>query len=252
MSTELQPYAAITGTLPSRRELSEWNTRKFLLFLDFCELFMIRDGDDYKITITEDRLKHAERFLAVPHHAFQEFLWRVNQFSTDVNSTPRKFFYKHAAFMRQVLGYLKLNPAAITDEMRAIIEPNPRYNWCLKHTKVQTLRSGAEVVTADTLDNVSYQKQQVQAPNAEKMLVDAIIETTNLYSLIAKSVKKKDIEELKPMEKINALQKLSFVLSTAQKWKPTALVFKQLNVHSAGKDDLEKALLSFGAEEQLQ
>lgn len=252
MTSPLQPFAAIAGVLPSRRDLSEWNTRKFLLFLEFCELFMVREGDDFKISITEDRLKHAERFLAVPHHAFQEFLWRVNQFSTDVDSTPRKFFYKHAAFMRQVLGYLKLNPAAITDEMRSIIVPNPRYNWCLKHTKVQTLRSGAEVVVADTLDNVSHQKHQVQAPNAEKMLVDAIIETTNLYSLIAKSVTKNDIKELKPMEKISALQKLSFVLSTAQKWKPTALVFKQLNIHSAGKDDLEKAILNFAEEESQQ
>ena len=245
MNSILSPFRAVQGKLPTKAELGNWPTQKFFSFLDFCNHFMILEKGGHRISITTEKIREMEKIMRGPTHPYQEFLFRINQFSTDPESTQRKFLYKHGAFMRNVLGYLKMNPAIITEEMRAIIEPNNRFNWCLRLTKLQMTRVGAEVIVPDTLDNVMYKKKQVQSPNADKMLIDSLIKVANVFDMIAGSIKKKDIESMTPSQKIMALSKLSFVHATARNFKPGSAVFQKINVFQAGKEELESALLDF-------
>jgi hypothetical protein len=99
------------------------------------------------------------------------------------------------------------------------------------------------VVVPDTTKPTTSRKVTTQ--NVEQIYMESIVRTTELYSTLVKSIKKKDLEELNTKDKISALSKLADINKQMRTFKPNAGVFNQINVFGAQREDLEKAILDF-------
>lgn len=241
----LNPYRAVQGILPTKREIQNWPYDKFMDFLRFVDFWT--DGDVIKVT-KEKREEMEKLAFETPHHPYQEFLWRIDHFLLNPEATSRKFYYKLAAMIRQVGGYLKANPGMVDEEMKKLIEGNPRLEWILKHFKVVETKIGAEVVMPDTTEEVGFQRGQSPVPKAEVTMMESLMKVASVFDMLASSIKPADIRGMEVKDKIQAMSKLSFIFTQAKSMKPNTAVFKQLNIYRASKEDLEKSLMDFAEE----
>lgn len=196
--------------------------------------------------MTEKKRKWIENEMAVnPTHPWSEFMWRINCFTSNTQATDRKFYYRLSATMRLIGAYVKANPALMNDEMKAMVEPNPRLNWMIPHFKTVTTKIGAEVVVPDTQETVGFTKGTTKPANPEVSYLESMFKAANVFDMIVSSIKKSEINDMSVKDKVNALSKLSFVFSNSKNMKPNTQVFKQMNVYSAKKEELEAAIMDF-------
>lgn len=238
------PYRAVQGTLPRKREVQEWSHDRFTDFLAFVTFFVDKDI----IKVTKVKRQAVEEYLNIDYHPWQEFLYRINCPLDNPEATDRKFYYRLASMIRLVGGYLKQNPALVTEEMKEGIKDNPRLNWIIPHYKVVDTAIGAEVVVPATLDTTTFVKRTTSPLNAEVTFMETMLKTANLFDMIVSSIKPSEIRSMDIKEKIAALSKLSFIGTNLRQMKPTTQVFKQINIHKANKEDVEKAILDFAQE----
>ena len=239
------PYSFIQGTLPRKRDVSEWKEEKFLEFFKLVQFFMVGE----MITITKEKCIELQNIIQDYHHPWAEMAYRINSFTYDKDYTTRNFYNRLTSTVRLVGMYLKQNPAAISEEMKKAIEPNPRLNWILKTYKTVETKVGIPITVPDTRETVGLTPHNTPAPKTpEVSLMESMLKTANVFDMIVGSIKKKDMEDMGIKDKINALSKLSFIWTAARNMKPQTAVFKQLNVYSAKKEDLEKSLLEFSQE----
>lgn len=243
MSKKLHKFRAIQGSLPRMSELYDWDERKTLAFLNWAASFL--NEDKTRFVFTEATIKEAEKKLEQPTCPEQEFLYRINLFTTDLDATPRKFFYKFNTFLRNVLNYLKQNPVYITEEMKAVLESSPRMAWALSHFKTVETKVGSEVTVRDTNDVTQIARRTVKQDTPEVLMLEGMYAVANLFTELAKSIKPKDIKNMNARDKFTALAKLIPMFRVQQNFKPNSAVFQQFNIYKAEKDDLEKAILEY-------
>jgi hypothetical protein len=186
----------------------------------------------------------------MPDHPFQEFLYRINFFTFDPNASEKKFYFKLVSMMKFVLGYLRINPSIISDEMKKIIEPNPRLNWCLRQTKVvATGIEGVEVVVPDTKETTGIVHSNQHIANYEHQLQETMIKTVNLLNRLVETVAKKDLNKMETKDLLLAIGRMSYVFSIGKQIRPNKTVFTQININKAGREELENAMLNFNKNE---
>lgn len=241
-------YRAVKGHIPRVREIATYTEQNFLDYFAFVNSFCEEDKKKgrYSIKTTVPKIKAAEAVLQEPYHPWQEMLYRIDVFTDAPKFNAGSFYIRIAAYNRAVLGYLKQNPAAVTDEMRKVMEANPRLSWALKHYMDKKSETGAEYVLPATTDTTTDQPRPITQRSPDKMLMEGIMHTANTFELIAKSIKASDLKELDVRDRVAMLQKLSFIFNVGRNFKPNANTFQQINIYSAKKDDLEKAILDFG------
>lgn len=249
MPSKQNKWKVVESKSPTKRELSTWTEKQWITFLQFC-LFFINEKEDgtFTVAVTKEKWVQAEIFLSMPDHPFQEFLYRINFFTFDPKATPKKFWYKLTAMMKVTLGYLRINPSIISDEMKKIIEPNPRFNWCLKQTKVVDSPIG-EIVVPDTTETVTHVHTNQSIATYEHQLQEAMIKSTNLLTRLVETLGKKDLNKMDTKDLLMAVGRMSWIFSAGRQMKPNSQVFKQINIHSADRDTLEKAMLDFNKNE---
>ena len=248
MSKKLHKFRAVQGSLPRMSELYDWDERKTLAFLNWASSFLTEDRS--RFVFTKETIENAEKKLDGPTCPEQEFLYRINLFTTDLDATPRKFFYKFNTFLRNVLNYLKQNPAYLTDEMKVIMESTPRMSWALSHFKTTETKTGQEVTVRDTQDLTQIKRQTVKQDTPEVRMLEGMYHVANIFEELARSIKPKDIKNMNVKDKISAISKLAFMFKVQQNFKPNANVFQQFNIYKAEKDDLEKAILEYAEEKE--
>jgi len=235
----------VEGKTPSKRELVDWTEQHWMSFLQFCMFFISGEGENQKLSVTKQRWRETEGLLAMPNHPFEEFLYRVNKFPTDPGASEKRFFGKFSSMMRFCLGYLKNNPSKVTPTMRKFIEPNQRLNWCLTQTKIVPTDLGVDVVTLDPQDRSTQPFQNQPVATYEKQLTDSMLKTANLLNLLVDSIKPEEINKMPVKDRLAAIARMSYVYSIGKSFKPGKQIFKQLNIHAANREDLEKAVLAF-------
>lgn len=238
----MNPYRAVEGTLPRKRDVALWSHDRFMDFFRFVSFFMEED----MVKVNQKKRVAVEKMMTDDlNHPWAEFMWRINCFTSNKLATDRKFYYRLAATMRLVGGHVKANPALVSDDMKAMVEKNPRLNWVIPHFKTVTTKIGAEVVVPDTQETVGFVKGHTPPSNPEVSLMESMLKTANLFDMIVSSIKKSDINDMTVKEKVSALSRLSFIWTQSRNMKPNTTVFKQMNVYKASKDDLEKAISDF-------
>ncbi len=231
--------------MPSKRDLSEWTDKKFIFFLNFLLFFLLKSDKTERFSAPRVKRIEAEHFLETPNHPYQEFLYRINQFTFDPNSSDRKFMFKFQTLYRAVLYYLRANPALITAEMKKLMESTPRLKWAMSNTKVITSELGVDVVVADTKDNSSIVSKEMTVPSLEKRMLDALLKTVNVYEMLSTSLTQREIKQMDAKDKLMALARFSPLFNMVKSFRPNVTLFKNLNVHVANKDDLEQQMLDY-------
>lgn len=225
-------YRSVKGKFFTQRELASFSPERYVTFLRFCEQFMVPSEEGPKYSNNKELWLKSEGVLQMPDHPFQEFLWRINFFSTDPNSSYRKFFAKLLTLMNTTLKFIQRNPSVVSDEMRKIMEMYPRFSWALTQTAIVPTPAGDVVV----------QKNGV-APY-EQQLAEAAIKTTNLLTRLVDSISEKDIIKLSPRDKLIAIGRLGYLFTIAKNIKPNKQIFNQINIHGQSREDIEKSLLA--------
>jgi len=238
-----EKYEFLRGYLPRRPEIGVWSEEKFLEFFDFTLFFIEPVGKEEKFKISYEKLAHIYS-IAHDRPSLQEFLVRLNQ------KDPKGFFLKIQAFARAVVGFLKYNPSFITEAIEAKIKDHVRLNWGLTSYRTQTIKTGQQITAPHNIDTTSVNRRMVGTKDAETIFMQSLLKVSDLFYHIAKSIKPQDLEELSIQEKIASLSKLSFIINAVKGYKPNVSAFTQINIVNSSREDLEKAILKYGQDNE--
>ena len=249
-------WSAVRGKSPTKRELSAWTEKQWICFIQFCLVFIehtderTKDGTGWKMTFSRKKWREAEEFLDMPNHPFQEFLYRIDKFSDSPLNTEKKFFAKLSSMMKFCLGYLRHNPSLVSPTMRSLIEPNPRLNWCLVQTKIIDTAVG-QVVVSRTDRPVGVVHDNESVASHEKRLFDASIRATDILTKLMENVdaRSAELNKMPLKDVLMAIGRMSYVFSVGRQIKIGKGIFKQINIHAAGREELEQAMLSMNKDE---
>lgn len=239
-------FKVLAGKTPTKSELASWEEGRYVIFLRFCEIFISDKGGELKLGVTKQKWHEVESFLEDGDHPFNEFLYRINFFSFQPQASEKRFYFKLIRLMQTILGYLKDNPSLITPRLKDIIEPNPKFNWCLTTTKVIDTALGPVVVP--NKEGIDPRYANTPAPY-EARLIDAMTQATDLISKLAGSITDEDIKKMSSKDKLLAFARLLPVFNLSKTIKPGKTVFKQINIHAADRETLEAGLLAFNKDE---
>lgn len=232
-------------------DVAGWDAAKFLSFFVFMDRFYAIVFGKGKIEVTILKIQLCEQVLSeFPEDPMAEFLWRINRWSEPYDgSVHKKFYIRLASMMRIVFGYLKQNPAVVTEEIKEHCKGKIQYAWILSNTRVVTTRTGASVVEHDNTGFTGNMMTPVTSADTDKTMMDAILQVGSILNMLSSGITKKDIDKLNVKDKINAIQKLLPVANIIRNFKPNGNTFKQINIYKAGKDELEAALIDFTKQE---
>lgn len=231
-------WQPVKGKLFTPRDLANFTEERYITFLQFCVQFMVPSEEGPKYSNTKDLWLKSEEIMLMPDHPFEEYLWRINFFSTNKDASYRKFFAKLLVMMNTTLKYIQRNPSVVTDEMRKIIEMYPRFEWALKQTAIVPTQMGTEVMV-----------QKSGVASFDEQLYNAGVKTVNMLERLVDSISDRDIKNMKSRDKMIAIGRLGYVFQIAKSLKPNRQIFQQINIHGADRDTLEKALLGMNKEE---
>lgn len=238
-------YRAIQGTLPKFYDIARWNEKHYQQFIELAEHFTTKNpAGKVVFKFSPQLIADAEKdALFIPSHK-TELLYRINEWTSDPKFNPKRFMVKFTAVVRTVGNYVKKHPSALAPQLKERIKDNPRLNWMVVNYSLYETKVGAPVVVPHSLDTTEgVHKQATRVDDPQVKLMNAMVHLADVFENLAKSITQRDIKQLETKDKIAALSKLQFVFS--QRAKPTSS-FKQINVFSASREDLEKAILELG------
>lgn len=235
---------AIKGDLPKKKDIPNWSQEKLYAFVRFVSFFV--EGD--KFNVKRDRIQAAE-IRADSEEYWNEFLSRI-----DVPGSSAKinaFSLKLMSTTRTVLSWLKDNPHAVTEDMERVMNETKRMSWALYPMRDKVTKMGGEIITLDTREETDPQLANRTPGNAprtpEAQFHNSLKKMTSLLENLVGSVNTKDLKNINVEKKIKLITTLTSTLQKQMSGKnPNAVIFKQLNIHQASKEDLENAFVDYG------
>lgn len=249
------PYAAkmrVRGKLPQKRDIVDWGNTKLLAFLRFVDFFTENGKFNCSISrVTEARLRGEDELF------WDEFLERINVIQGIDDGTSLKFRLRLTSLARIPLSWIKSNLHAVTPEMMEIMQKNPRLSWASSAFKLVTTETGAQVVERDNDEKTDprIKNENPAMSNVSAPLVKFEQAKMNMLTLLmdlSKSIPKSELNKMSVKDKITAFDKL---LNTAAKiigkTHPNSIVFQQINVNKASREELEKSFLSYAESQEV-
>ena len=239
-------YRLVKGKLPRKIEIGDWSAQKIVALLRMFDLF-VEDGrakiTQHKRTLLED--------LAKNDTYIDELLTRIDMPTSDPEATQKKFLNRFMGMIRVVLGWLKSHPHAVVDDIKKFMEKNPRCHWALAAFKTEVTAIGAEVVVMDQHEDSDITAAR-HSPNVtnvrgpEAMYNQALLQATGILTDLMKGLTATQIAKIAPSERIRlANQMLGTLGKTFKDYKPNNFIFNKINIHQAGREDLERAFLDY-------
>lgn len=247
--TRANPYNAVKGIFPGRKDYGDWKPDRWMDFLRFVEWHIVqrtREGRtkiEDRFSITKKQHADLEKW-ANEDNPWAEFITRIGEFPSEGKSLQR-YLVRMRTLVRQVLTYLKHHPSLITDEMKALIEKYPaRMGWCLSQYFIKDTPQG-EVLQRDTLVDGEHGVTKVVMPSVQKMIAESLVTTVDMLNVLVKSIKNKDLKNsLTVKEKINAIPKLIDAIVKMGSRKTGPNHFTQINIHG-GAREMEESMLDY-------
>lgn len=231
------------GKLPKKVEIADWNEDKYLSFFSFIKLFMEEKDGSFSYIVTSQN-REAVKFIDKIH--YKEFSERLElKGCNDV-----RFKKRLTTFVRTVLLYLREKPFVVTGAMHKDMENNDRLSWALQPFKNEKSGIGADIVVPNTDDATDPDEQrEVSVANPLVEYQKVAYTMLALLSDILKDIKPSDIKRLDPKDKIKiAIQMMESVGKTMKGPGANVSVFKQININTSGREDLEKMALDYSEE----
>lgn len=244
---ETDKYLPVRGKIPRKSEIALWAEKKLIGFLGFYERWVFEG----RLKITVELRREVEN-QAEGMEFWGEFMARIDVWTDATNTSNPLFMQRLVTFARNVLGFLKENPHAITEEIEKAMERNPRCHWALE---MYRLKKGilAPTVQPTNLDKTNqYDLKRVAVTHPEVAFNEALLKATTLTRELLKGVKRADIAKMTTEDRLKlGVNFLSQVGKLVGKHKPNKAVFQQININSAKRADLEASFLKY-AEQSMQ
>lgn len=239
----------IHAHLPLKRDIIDWSPTKLMAFLNFVEFFT----EEGKFKCDVPHIEAARR-QALETEWWDEFMARIG---VDTSMAAGKFAKRFISLARVPLSWLKTNPHAVTPEMLAIMKANPRMSWASASFKTEMTDMGVEIVVLNHNDNTDAGlNNPTHAGDVQTPMLRFQQAQMNLLSLlvnISKDFSPADLKKMSVKDRIMAFDKL---MNTATKMmgagRPNSVIFQQINVNKAGRDELEKSFLAYAESQQPQ
>lgn len=250
----MDKFRAVKGKAPKKTDIVDWSEGKILAYLMFIEFWVNEKKDGYEIT-NEKRLTAEARGEEDPY--WGEFLARMDRPLHRSSVTAASFRMTLFYHMRIVLGWLRDNPYAVTPPMSKIMNENgPMTKWASSAFIEKETDVGAKVVEINTdetvqpgLKNQSPKTTDVTSP--EVHYNNVIKNLTSLADALISGIKPNELRKLDPEKKLKLVLAMIPTLAKALgQTRPNTLVFKQLNINQAGRQDLEAAILDYQGDTQ--
>jgi hypothetical protein len=244
----------VLGILPGRYVMSKWDEDRFVSCLSFLKHFVVPskfpgkdawnfDAEKIALVINDARVNDT--------NGWKEWVYRTGVLEVS-SGTTQNFARKVQMISRAVGGYLKHNPSLVTGRIEEIVKSSSKFSWIIQLTQDKKASTGADMVGEHTMTPTVVQGALTPVPNPatpERRYHEAIMRVTDLFYQIASSVNVHNVKKYKEADKINMLSKLSFILKVAKNHRPNK-VFQQINVYKAGREDLEKSMLTWASENE--
>jgi len=237
----IKPYQ---GELPKKRDISNWESEKIFQFLRLAQFFINYEED--KFQVNPDKIR--EVLARMSDEAYwPEFMERLD-FDPELGHRCNQYRLRLVTAIRSVCSWLKDNPHAVTTEMEAIMEPTTRLNWALNPIRDKETKIGAELVTLDQDErtderhpNAKANVSHVATPEAQFQM--SIKKMTSLLKELVESVDRRQIKALPLDKKLRHIDSFIRTLEKINRGKsPNSVVFKNLTINQASRDELENAI----------
>lgn len=248
-------YAAkmrVRGKLPQKRDVQDWGNAKLMAFLKFVDYFTVEGKFDTSVSrVTEAHMRGEDEPF------WDEFMERINVTPGKDGGTSLQFRLRLTSFARTPLSWIKSNPHAVTEQMMQIMGENPRLSWASHAFKMVETDMGVQVVQRDNDErtDAGIKNKDPKLSNVSTPMVKFEEAKLNLLTLLldlSKGFSKADLKAMTTKDRIAAFDKL---LNTAVKMmgqgRPNSVVFQQINVNKAGRDELEKSFLDYTEAQQI-
>jgi mannose/fructose/N-acetylgalactosamine-specific phosphotransferase system component IIB len=209
------------------------------------DFFIATYENSEKWNCTSAKIKEMESYLEVDNHPWPEYIYRMNQFTEDKKSSPKKFQWKINGIALHCLTWLKKHPATVSDEMRELLESHPqKMAWCLKQFKVKETLSGDEIVVRDDLVQDQMQTKKISMPSLEAKMMTSTVKIADMLETLAQSITPQQLKGMDIEDKLKHIERLYPMLVGIGKMKPTGNAFTQININGS-TDEMEKQMLNF-------
>lgn len=255
----LDPISSVRGKLFKADDILIWTPQKFEEFFTFLEFFW----DEGKMIVKQDTILMLEEYSA-SGSSCAEFMARIDMPITEgiemKMPDKQKFRLRLGTMYRMVKKYLEsVNPGALSPLTAKKCRFKPQYEWMRTLYKDDgTIKYNPQKFDEDFDENeVNERSQSTEIETVQptalisdlplnQRLINAIDKVINVYEAIAGSITMEEIQKLPLKEKIAALNKLSYIHAATGKSKLPPGRITQINFNTAGKEDLEKAMLAMG------
>lgn len=242
----------VRGKLSTKREIVDWGSTKVMAFIMFVDFFTKEGKFDCSISqvATAQMRGESEPF-------WDEFLERIETIPGKDGGTTMQFRLRLTSFARNVLSWLKSNPHELTQEMMVIMEKNPRLAWAVSAFKVVTTEMGVQVIERNNLEttDAGLANQVPKTSNVDTPALKFEQAKMNMLTMLLAISKSIPAAELRKMTVKDRMAAFNQLLNTATKimgqTKPNSVIFQQINVNKAGRDELEKVALSYSESQEI-
>lgn len=236
---------SIEGNLLKGDDLLTWTSQRFEEFFVFLDFFYV----DGKMSIQTDTVRMLEEYSR-SGAACSEFMSRIGITASMLEDEPKlkpKFRLRLSSMLLTVKRYLtKTNPGALSPITAKRCRFKMQYQWMREfYNDEGAVRYKPQV---NTTDIVSRETPLVEDAPLVSRMQRAVEGVVSIYEAIASSITKEEINRLPLKDKLSALNKLSYIHAATGKMK-TPVRFTQINIKSAGKEELEKQLLGLGEDD---
>lgn len=232
--------------LIKQEDLDKWDEKKYKEFFLFIDFFYGKDG---KLHATKEAVLAAQQYkMASPF--FAEVLEKI-----DVPYNPkepelwnyRKFFMKLQTYIRVIKNKIIKNPSVLLPSLAEEQLSKLHCAWMLPYYEKDGTPKKIVTLTTKPKELLTIDGSEI---SPGQKLINAIGKVADVYDMIADSISYDDIQRLDTKDKINALQKLSYLYTAMKKTPPKNMNFIKINTKTGGKEELENALLDFGNDEE--
>lgn len=232
----------VKGILLREVEVASWDNEWFSEFFIFCEFFYNENG---KIVVNNDTVTAAYQYRDSSWF-LDEMLERIDRPVEDNVKWKPKFYMRLNVLMRTVINGIKKKPEILSPVLVEKYRGKFQNDWMNKIYDGSGKPKTTVVEITPTAEKEIIPSQGDILPS--QRLQEAMGKVADIYDMIAGTITMKDIKGMNVKDKINALNKLSYIHNTTKKFKPS-MNFIKINTKTGSKEELEQALLTFDDEE---
>ena len=232
----VKDFKKYSGVSLKKTDIANWTDAHFVAWFQLIHHFTI----EKKLTFNEVTLQ-AFRQKAREHDLWNEWMHRAEAHVRDYDIGK---IAGRVNNMNRVIGsYIQSNPHVITTQMKGMMEASPYLEKYAQPFTTEKTDIGASIVKPNTDELDKFTMPEIKYH-------EAMLKMSNIADELLSTITKKEIKTMSPKDRLTLANTLIQTMSKVQNgYKPNTQIFKQLVVHQAGREDLERALMDYQSTE---